>query len=347
VGAEGLRADLTICRASAALAGWEGRDEATVEDVRRVAPLALAHRRRRSPLEDGGISPEEVSEALDEPDDAGDSAGERTAEPDSPSAVVPLAARQAPLAAPTPGRRTTVAGPRGRLVGDRPVDGPVQSIAVSATVRAVAARGGQAVEPSDLREAIREQRTSNLIVLVVDASGSMGASRRMEAAKGAVLSLLLDAYQRRDLVALVTFRGDDAQVVLRPTGSVEVARARLDELPTGGRTPLAAGLVAALELARTPGRAETHRPLLVLLTDGRATAAPDGVNPVDAARTAADAVRRAAVSAVVVDAEDGPMRLGLARQLAGAMGGRYLTLPELSAGALDGAIRSRLPSVGP
>ncbi len=345
VGAEGLRADLTICRAAAALAGWEGRDEATVEDVRRVAPLALAHRRRRSPLEDGGISPEEVAQGLaqDEPSDA----GEQTAQPDRPSAVVPLAARTSLLPAPAPGRRTTVEGRRGRLVGDRPVDGPVQSVAVGATIRAAAARGGHVVERSDLREAIREQRAANLVIFVVDASGSMGAPRRMEAAKGAVLSLLLDAYQRRDLVALVTFRGDDAQVILRPTGSVEVARARLEELPTGGRTPLAAGLLAGLDLARSPGRASTHRPLLVLLTDGRATAAPDGANPVDAARTAADSVRRAGVSAVVVDAEDGPMRLGLASQLAGAMGARYLTLPELSAGALDDAIRTGLPSVGP
>ena len=91
-----------------------------------------------------------------------------------------------------------------------------------------------------MREAVREQRAGNLIVFAVDASGSMGAERRMEAAKGAVLSLLLDAYQRRDLVAMVMFRGEQADVVLRPTGSVEVAKARLAQLPTGGTTPLAA-----------------------------------------------------------------------------------------------------------
>src|SRR5205807_10117234 len=161
---------------------------------------------------------------------------------------------------------------------DRRPTGPVTSVAVGATVRAAAARrqahpeaDGRLVQPEDLREAVREQRTGNLIVIAVDASGSMGAERRMEAVKGAVLSLLLDAYQRRDRVALVTFRDDTAEVALRPTGSVEVARARLDALPTGGRTPLAAGIRLALDTALA-GASEERRPLLVLLSDGRATA---------------------------------------------------------------------------
>jgi magnesium chelatase subunit D len=155
-----------------------------------------------------------------------------------------------------------------------------------------------------------------------------------------VLSLLLDAYQRRDRVALVTFRGDTAEVALTPTGSVEVARARLAELPTGGRTPLAAGIRTALDVASAPGRSEPQRPLLVLVTDGRATAAPEGDDPVAAAHDAALAVRQQGVSAVVVDAESGPTRLGLARELAQAMGAKYLTLPELSAGTLEAVVRS-------
>jgi magnesium chelatase subunit D len=240
-------------------------------------------------------------------------------------------------------------------------DGAPASVAVGATVRAAAARragaadGGDQngialVEPADLREAVRERRAGTLVVLAVDASGSMGAQRRMEAAKGAAVSLLLDAYQRRDRVALVTFRGDDAQVALRPTSSVEVARARLGELPTGGRTPLAAGIGAALELAVAAGRGSdasggagegAHRPLVVLVSDGRATSAPDGADPVQAAQEAAAAVRRRGVPAVVVDAEggDGP-RLGLAADLAAAMGARYLTLADLSAGALTDVVRT-------
>jgi magnesium chelatase subunit D len=216
----------------------------------------------------------------------------------------------------------------------------VRSLAVGATVTAAVARRhadptGPPLHPADLREAVRQQKTGNLVVLVVDASGSMGAERRMEAAKGAVVSLLLDAYQRRDLVAMVTFRDDRADVVLRPTSSVEVARARLAELPTGGRTPLAAGILAGLDVATAPARADTHRPLLVVLTDGRATAAPDpATDPVDAAEAAAAIVKRRSVSAVVIDAEDGPIRLGLAGRLAETMGARYLPMADLSPGAI-------------
>ncbi|MDP8936670.1 MAG: VWA domain-containing protein, partial [Actinomycetota bacterium] len=335
-------------------AGLEGRPEATVDDVRRVAPLALAHRRRRHPFEEPGMTPDEVDAALDDPGRAAPGARppERVATPDRPGPVATLRAPRDVSAGPD-GRRSTVEGQRGRLVGDRPPSGPLGSVAVGPTVRAAAAHAAQVtasaggrsgpdgdggtlhVGPGDVRQAVREQRAGNLVVVAVDASGSMGAERRMEAAKGAVVSLLLDAYQRRDRVALVTFRGEAADVVLRPTGSVEVARARLAELPTGGRTPLAAGISAALDLAKEAERTGTHRPLIVLVSDGRATAAPDGVDAVEAARQASAAVRRRGIPAVVIDAEDGPTRLGLASDLAERMGARYLTLPELVAGALS------------
>jgi magnesium chelatase subunit D len=223
-------------------------------------------------------------------------------------------------------------------------------VALGATAAAAASRrvdqsaGNEApvlVEPEDLREAVREQRVANLVVLVVDASGSMGVGRRMEAAKGAVLSLLLDAYQRRDRVALVTFRGESAEVVLQPTGSVEVARARLASLPTGGRTPLASGIGAGLQVAER-ARSGAYQPLVVVVSDGRATAAPAGADPVAAAQEAAAGVRRRGVAAVVVDAEEGTVRLGLARPLAETMAARYVTLAELSAGALVGAVRAGL-----
>jgi magnesium chelatase subunit D len=348
-GVDGLRADLVISRAAAALAGWERRAEATVDDVRRVAPLALAHRQRRTPFDEpreNGI--DDALDALDQPDDADDHSArdtdaERVADPDAPpQRVVPLRASRAPAEA--PGRRSPGDGSRGRLIGDRVPEGPVGAVAVAATARAVAERRaldpeGPAVRAEDLREARREQRTGNLLVLAVDASGSMGARRRMEAVKGAVLGLLVDAYQRRDRVALVAFRGEGAEVLLRATGSVEVARARLADLPTGGRTPLAAGIDAALDVATSPAnRGSGHRPLLVLVSDGRATAAHDG-DPVKAARRAAATVRTRRVDAVVVDAEDGAGRLGLAEEIAGEMGARYLRLAEVSAGALEHALR--------
>ncbi|HEX3394447.1 MAG TPA: VWA domain-containing protein [Acidimicrobiales bacterium] len=392
VGAESLRADLVTCRAAAALAGIEGRTDATVDDVRRVAPLALGHRRRRQPFEQPGIDAGAVDRALDSahrdapaagPDAGGqDGSDPGGSEPDTaddgapdggrPTEAKPGRERVAAAAAPTrivrleatgsasgsEGRRSSAVGMRGRLVGDREPDGPLGSVAVASTVRAAATRAaatqaaagpeagsgagrGPVIEAGDLRQAVRERRVGNLVVLVVDASGSMGAAQRMEAAKGAVMSLLLDAYQRRDRVAMVTFGGEEAEVALRPTGSVEVARARLADLPTGGRTPLAAGLVAAVELATSTGRHDdAERPLLVVVTDGRATAGPPSVDPVRAATEAATSVRRRGIAAVVVDVEEGPTRLGLAAELARAMGARHLTLDELSAGALTLAVRA-------
>jgi magnesium chelatase subunit D len=339
-GVDGLRADLVISRAAAALAGWDRRDEVTDDDVRRVAPLALAHRQRRHPLDDR--DDRGLDDALAAFDEAGARGGERVAEPDPPQPVVALRAARA--VAEATGRRSQAESTRGRLVGDRVPSGPIGSVAVAATARAVATRraveaDGPPVCRDDLREARREERAGNLLVLAVDASGSMGASRRMEAVKGAVLGILVDAYQRRDRVALVTFRGERGEVVLRPTGSVEVARARLAEVPTGGQTPLAAGIDAALELATSPAtHGSGHRPLLVVITDGRATASGDG-DPIAQARQAAANVRRRGVDAVVVDAEDGRSRVGLAAELADLMGARYLQLTELTASALELALR--------
>jgi magnesium chelatase subunit D len=341
-GVDGLRADLVIGRAAAALAGWEGRNETTGDDVRRVAPMALAHRQRRQPFDErqeNGV--DDALAALEEPD-AEVGGADHVAPPAPPSPVVPLRATRAPTD--VGGRRSPAETSRGRLIGDRAPDGPIGSVAVAATARAVAERRalepeGPAVRAEDLREARREQRAGNLLVLTVDASGSMGAPRRMEAVKGAVLGLLVDAYQRRDRVAVVAFRADGAEVLLRPTGSVEVARARLADLPTGGRTPLAAGIDTALAVATSPAsRSAGHRPLLVVLSDGRATAALDG-DPVVAAQRAAATVRSRRIDAVVVDAEEGSGRLGLAAELAEEMGARYVRLAGLSSGELEHALR--------
>jgi magnesium chelatase subunit D len=167
----------------------------------------------------------------------------------------------------------------------------------------------------------------------------MAARQRMSAVKGAVLSLLTDAYQRRDKVGLVVFRGADAAVVLPPTASVELAARRLRELPTGGRTPLAAGLhrageLLAVERVRDPRR----RPLLVVVTDGKATSG--GAEPVAAARTAAGRLAASGVASVVVDCEDGFVRLGLAADIAAHLGAPCLRLEELAAGPLAGMVRS-------
>ena len=379
VGSEGLRADIVMNRAVAALAGWEGRSVATIEDVRRVAPLVLAHRRRRQPFDDPGIEQDEIDDALDrtnpeaashdggrtpesEPDTgaganpetgANPSAGQQRTDPapaDAPSRIVPLSGPRTANSQAS-GRRSIAESTRGRIIGDRAPEGLLTDVAVGATVRTAALRrSGHTADPrernqmdplvtkSDLREAVREQKTGNLLILVVDASGSMGVHRRMEAVKGTVLSLLLDAYQRRDRVALVTFGGETAEVVLRPTGSVEVARSRLEALATGGRTPLAAGIEAGVSVAKFAS--ESHRPFLILISDGRATSGPVGADPVESALAAAATVRKLTIPSVVLDVEDGPLRLGLAGPLAAAMGAGHLLLPELSVGALTTTIKS-------
>ncbi|MER5221300.1 putative cobaltochelatase [Streptomyces flaveus] len=243
------------------------------------------------------------------------------------------------------GRRSRARTEHGRTTGARRPRGALTKLHLAATVQAAAphqrARGrsgpGLVVRRDDLRQATREGRESNLVLFVVDASGSMAARQRMSAVKGAVLSLLLDAYQRRDKVGLVTFRGKDAEVALPPTSSVDAAAARLESLPTGGRTPLAAGLLRAHDVLRVERlRDPARRSLVVVVTDGRATGGPD---PVALSGRAARLFAADGVASVVVDCESGPVRLGLAGQLAGELGGTAVTLDELRADSIAGLVR--------
>ncbi|CAL9385592.1 putative cobaltochelatase [Streptomyces sp. NPDC095602] len=243
------------------------------------------------------------------------------------------------------GRRSRARTEHGRTTGARRPRGALTKLHLAATVQAAAphqrARGrtgtGLVVHRDDLRQAVREGREGNLVLFVVDASGSMAARQRMGAVKGAVLSLLLDAYQRRDKVGLVTFRGRDAELVLPPTSSVDAAAARLERLPTGGRTPLAAGLLKAHDVLRAERlRDPARRPLLVVVTDGRATGGPE---PLGLAARAAGLHAAEGTAAVVVDCETGPVRLGLAAELAQGLGGTAVTLDELRADAIAGLVK--------
>ncbi len=243
------------------------------------------------------------------------------------------------------GRRSRARTEHGRTIGARRPRGALTKLHLAATVQAAAphqrARGrsgpGLVVRRDDLRQASREGREGNLVLFVVDASGSMAARQRMSAVKGAVLSLLLDAYQRRDKVGMVTFRGSAADVALPPTSSVDAAAVRLESLPTGGRTPLAAGLLKAHEVLRVERlRDPARRALVVVVTDGRATGGPE---PVALASRAARLFGADGVASVVVDCESGPVRLGLAGQLAGELGGTAVTLDELRADSIAGLVK--------
>ncbi|HEV2634918.1 MAG TPA: putative cobaltochelatase [Actinocrinis sp.] len=252
-----------------------------------------------------------------------------------------------------PGRRSAGrAEGRGRTVGSEvPPARRLTAVHLPATVRAAAAQqadrgriagGPLLLRAGDLRSPVRRDREGNLVLFVVDASGSMAARARMTAVKGAVLSLLFDAYQRRDKVGMVTFRGTGAELALPPTGSVEAAAARLQALPTGGRTPLAAGLLSAAEVLRRERlRDPRRRPLLVVVTDGRATGAPGAVAD---SRRAAGLLAATGVTSLVVDCESGPVRLGLAARLAEALGGEHVPITRLATGGLTadslaGAVR--------
>jgi magnesium chelatase subunit D len=375
-GVDGLRADIVIARAAAAHAAWRGAAAVTREDIRAASRLALPHRRRRNPFDAPGLDEQQLDDALgqadggpdDEPDPEppGPAAGEDDgAVPNDPApggqangagagreSVAPAGATFRARRLEVPGKGQGAAGRRsraytdgGRTVGARPPQSAPRDLHVTATLMASAPhqirRGrsgpGLVLERADLRERRREGRETNLVLFLVDASGSMAARRRMEAVKGAVLSLLLDAYQRRDKVGLVCFRGAGAQLLLPPTSSVDAAARRLEVMPTGGQTPLAAGLTEAhATLLRERLRDPQRRPLLVVVTDGRHTA---GGEPYAAALR----LRRDGVATVVIDCESGPVRLRLAEALARTLGAEYLGLDDLgdlSVGTLAGSVRA-------
>lgn len=236
------------------------------------------------------------------------------------------------------GRRSRAVTTVGRHVrAVEPADPRGRGVAVTDTIRAAVPaqpdrgrREGEALQLRgiDLRRSLREGKEGNLVVFCVDASGSMGARKRMTQVKTAVLSLLVDAYQRRDKVAVVTFSRDRGQILLPATGSVELARARLDAAATGGRTPLAEGLTVAGDLLRRErAKDPMRRPLLVVLTDGRATHGPDALGR---SRSAAARIAGMGVSSVVLDCESPRgVRLHLARDLAAILGATLLPLEEI------------------
>ncbi|MDT0202199.1 magnesium chelatase subunit D family protein [Nocardioides sp. AE5] len=322
----------------------EGTDPANASD----------HGAPDSGAQDGGPDRgDQASGTTDEPDDPVAGAG---AHPDAPGEVVradqpyrPRLFTVSGTGSGEAGRRSRAITESGRRIGARsPLAGQGGSIHLIETIRAAAphqalrgrSAGPLAFRGTDLRVATKEGHESNLILFCVDASGSMAARKRMEQVKTAILSLLLDAYQRRDKVGLVTFRGDSADLALPPTGSVEIAAARLDDLPAGGRTPLAEGLLTASEALRLERiRDPRRRPLLVVVTDGRATYGPDAV-----ARSRQVAAHLAAqgTAALVIDCETGRFRMGLARNLADELRAEYVALGDVSASALTGAVHGSL-----
>ena len=221
-----------------------------------------------------------------------------------------------------------------------------KDIAIDATIRAAApyqkTRSGPnaiKVKSDDIREKERVRKTSAVLLFVVDASGSMGAMQRMESAKGAVLSMLMDSYQKRDKIGMVAFRGKDAELILPPCSSVDLALNRLKELPTGGKTPLSAGLSRGLQLLQGEiGKDAEAKPMMVLISDGRANVGMGGKIK-DELMEISERTKQLGVHTIVIDTEVVEssfmdMRLGYCREIAESSGGKYYPISGLSPEAL-------------
>jgi magnesium chelatase subunit D len=304
--------------------------------VRRAAALALLHRRRRDPLDGRTPSPDDVDRALDDqpppeppprgaPPETGGHAEPAPAERGAQAPARERRDRPAPARLPAEavritgtgggpgGRRARSSGEAAGAIDSRPAGSESADLSIAATLRARLVQGDSA----GLREHVRGGRESVLLCLVVDASGSMGARQRLARVKGALLELLREAYERRDRVAVISFRGSDAQLLVPPGAPLAAAAEAIRQLPTGGRTPLAEGLgLAEQVIRREAGRERGRRAIAVILTDGRVE------DPTGEVQRAAARLGRAADAAHVIDIEDGPVRLGLAARLAEAAGAR-------------------------
>ncbi len=398
----GHRADIVIKYAATALAAFECRAEVTAGDIRRVAGMALLHRRRDAlPPPPESDNPERKENDTDDKKDNGgreeDNPGNQPEnsnmdEKDEPDNMAEefcagLPETEGPADTPEAGEpseevfepgstfkvqrfkqekdrllrcgsgrrsRTRTAQKTGRYVKSI-LSNRYPDIAVDATIRAAAPYQGQrkkqdgmavSIRKDDIRRKVREKRIGNFLLFLVDASGSMGVRARMTATKGAILSLLMDAYQKRDRVAMVTFRRKEAVVNLPPTSSVELAVRHLREMPVGGRTPLTDGLVKGFKLLKVHFLKEpSARPIAIIITDGRANVSTgSGIAPQDEAIVTAEKMAyEERIKFVVVDTEEpGIMKLGFAARLAAALGAEYFRTEDLKAGDLVDIVRRRL-----
>jgi magnesium chelatase subunit D len=251
--------------------------------------------------------------------------------------------------------RTKTDRKRGRYIMARPANGDHTDIAFDATLRAAApfqrAREGQksqtgmayALQKTDLQRKVRVRKTANLILFVVDASWSMAVSERMSATKGAIMSLLTDAYQRRDRVGLIVFQKDRAQMILPPTNSVVLAKQALVSIPVGGKTPLSAGLMLAYEtFHREKALHPDVIPLMILLTDGAGNVSVGSKPPQEEAHQIADLIKQEQIKSVTINMEHVAFDQGLATKLAERLGGPCYTLAQMKAELLLQTVRQEI-----
>jgi Mg-chelatase subunit ChlD len=253
----------------------------------------------------------------------------------------------------TSGKRSTTrtTRKRGRYIQARPAKGDLSDVAIDATIRQAALeqvprgseQGSFTVLPQDIQKKVRVRRASNLVLFVVDASWSMAGAQRMEATKGAIMSLLVDAYQKRDRVGLVVFQKEEARLVLPFTSSVDLAQKALRHLPVGGKTPLSAGLMLAYRVFRRELRLHPKAmPLMIVLTDGAGNVSLTETPPQEEALKIADLIHRSSIHSIVVNMEHEAYDRGLAANLARCLGGPCYCLAELKAAELYRTVREEL-----
>jgi len=326
-GVRSLRADLAVVRAAIAYAALSGDDAVDTRHIEAVLPLVLAHRTRASGRSPAPPPPAPPSQKLEAPPESPSNAAEDPVPEAIPERIFSPAEVRAPAldfglsaAAARAGSATAEIGGCGPITGNRQSDFPAELDLRATLSHALRETGGLHPRIGDLHERVRTPKTGTRYLFVIDSSGSHAAQQRMRLVKGAIASLLTRSFKREDEVGMIVFRGTSAQVVLEPTQVLPDAIAALEYLPTGGRTPLAAGLDRA-------GSYLTPATLLILLTDGRANVPLHGGDPW---QEALEAARRMRCDAIVVDTEVAAQRLGQCTELARTLDAQYLSLEELS-----------------
>ncbi len=247
---------------------------------------------------------------------------------------------------------------RGRYIQSRPAMGKTNDLAFDATLRAAAPfqreraelrarnRVAFAIRPNDYMKKIRVRKAANLILFLVDASWSMAVAERMSATKGAIMSLLTDAYQRRDRVGLIVFQKNLATLVLPPTNSVMLAEMALQDIPVGGKTPLSAGLRMAYEVIRKEKLLHPDiMPLLIVLTDGAGNVAMGHLPPQEEAYTTAAMIAKENIHSVVINMEHAAFDQGLAQSLADNLDSPCYTITDLKAESLFVTVQQEIRQV--
>jgi magnesium chelatase subunit D len=380
MGVHGHRADISMLKVAQTIACYHQRTKVTADDVKEAAELVLSHRMRRKPFQEPKVDKEKLEESihkhqkgpqnnqekLKEQNDKlqhkspenhqqnppSDSQLETIFEVSDPYPVKNISLPASPQVKAGSGRRSKAESDNksGRYIKSRIPEGKTNDIAFDATFRAAAPyqiqRGNRevavAIESQDIRQKVREKKIGNTIMFVVDSSGSMGANRRMVETKSAILSLLVDAYQKRDKVSLVAFKGDKAELLLPPTSSVELAKRQLEDLPTGGKTPLSKGLLKGFEVLRNElDKNKKISPLFIIISDGKANVSIDeAVNPFEEAKSIARQIKQLGINCIVIDTETSFVRLGKLLELSEVLGGKYFHLEDVKAEAISNIVNS-------